>query len=68
MLITHDTQFASLHSNAEKIWIKEYNGINWKLEKINNNKLPEELLLDILWSRKNILYVEGENNSYDPQL
>ena len=68
IFITHDTQFASLHSNAEKIWIKEYDGNNWKLEKINNNELPEELLLDILGSRKNILFVEGENNSYDTQL
>ena len=43
IFITHDTQFASLHSNAEKIWIKEYDGNNWKLEKINNNELQKYL-------------------------
>ena len=66
--ITHDTQFAAMHSHADKIWIKEFDGSNWKLEKINNDELPEELLLDILGSRKNVLFVEGEKNSYDTQL
>lgn len=31
IFMTHDTQFAAIHSNAEKIWIKEYDGNNWKL-------------------------------------
>ena len=66
--ITHDTQFAALHSNADKIWIKEYDGQNWKLEKVDGTDLPEDLLLDILGSRKNVLFVEGEKNSYDTQL
>ena len=66
--ITHDTQFAALHSNADKIWIKEYDGQNWKLERIEGNDLPEDLLLDILGNRKNVLFVEGEKGSYDVQL
>lgn len=66
--ITHDTQFAAMHPNADKIWIKEYDGQNWRLEKITDNDLPEELLFDILGSRKNVLFVEGERNSYDTQL
>ena len=66
--ITHDTQFAAAHHNSDKIWIKEYNGRNWKLEKLENAELPEELLLDILGSRKNVLFVEGERDSYDTKL
>ena len=66
--ITHDTQFAAAHSHADKIWIKEYDGQNWRLEKLTGNDLPEELLLDILGSRKNVLFVEGERGSYDTQL
>lgn len=66
--ITHDTQFAAMHSHADKIWIKEYDGTNWKLERIDGDDLPEELLLDILGSRKNVLFVEGERNSFDTQL
>lgn len=66
--ITHDTNFAASHKNSEKIWIKSYDGENWDLEKIIFNELPEKLLFDILGSRKNILFVEGEENSFDTQL
>lgn len=66
--ITHDTQFAAMHSHAGIIWVREYDGANWKWQKIDGNELPEELLLDILGSRKNVLFVEGEKNSFDTQL
>lgn len=66
--ITHDLRFASMHSHAEKIWIKEYDGHNWILQKIEGEDLPEELLLEIMGSRKSIIFVEGERNSYDTQL
>lgn len=66
--ITHDTQFAAMHPNADKIWIKEYDGNRWKFERIETEDLPDELLLDILGSRKNVLFVEGEGNSFDTQL
>ncbi|EIK80910.1 ABC transporter, ATP-binding protein-related protein [Gardnerella vaginalis 1400E] len=66
--ITHDTNFAASHKNSEKIWVKYYDGENWDLEKIISNELPEKLLFDILGSRKNILFVEGEENSFDTQL
>lgn len=32
--ITHDTQFAANHKNADKVWVKEYDGENWKIEKL----------------------------------
>ena len=66
--ITHDTNFAAIHGHADKIWIREYDGKNWRLEKVTNDKLPEDLLLEVLGSRKNVLFVEGEKNSYDTQL
>lgn len=66
--ITHDTNFAASHKNSEKIWIKSFDGKNWDLEKIISNELPEKLLFDILGSRKNILFVEGEESSFDTQL
>ena len=68
LYITHDTRFAAEHSHADIIWVKEYDGNNWKLERLENGDLPEELLLDILGSRKNVLFVEGERDSYDTQL
>ena len=66
--ITHDLQFAVEHGNVDKIWIKDFSGSNWTLEKIDDEALPEELTLEILGSRKNVLFVEGEKNSYDYQL
>lgn len=67
--ITHDTQFAALHSHAEKIWVKEYNGESkWKLKKVEESDLPEDLLLDLLGNRKPVLFVEGEKSSFDTQL
>lgn len=66
--ITHDTDFAAAHGTADKIWIKEFDGEHWKLEKLDSTELPEDLLLNVLGSRKNILFVEGEKNSYDTQL
>jgi len=66
--ITHDTQFAAMHGHADKIWIKEFDGQNWKFEKLENSELPEDLLFDILGNRRNVLFVEGEKNSYDTQL
>lgn len=66
--ITHDTQFAAARGQSDKIWIKEHDGTHWKLERIQNSELPEGLLFDILGSRKNVLFVEGEKDSYDTQL
>lgn len=66
--ITHDTEFAASHLQSDKIWVKEYKDNKWNLERITEHKLPEKLLFDILGSRKDILFVEGESNSYDAKL
>ena len=66
--ITHDLSFASSHGNAEKYWIKDFDGEKWKIEKIGDERIPEELVLEILGSRRNVLFVEGEKNSLDYQL
>ena len=61
-------QFAASHGNIDKVWIKEFDGQNWLFERITKEELPEELTLEILGSRKPVLFVEGERNSYDYQL
>ena len=66
--ITHDLQFASAHGKVDKIWIKEFDGEHWEFEKLTDGDLPEELSLEILGSRRNVIFVEGEKNSYDYQL
>lgn len=66
--ITHDTQFAASHTQAKKIWLKNYDGTNWQWEEIQNSILPEQMLLDILGNRKDVLFVEGTIDSYDTKL
>lgn len=66
--ITHDLQFAAAHGNVPKYWIKEFDGTNWKFEELVAEDLPEDLIAEILGSRKKVLFVEGEKNSYDYQL
>ncbi|RDU74531.1 ABC transporter ATP-binding protein [Helicobacter anseris] len=71
--ITHDIEFASLHQDSKKIWVKSFNIENnvkkWDYEELKyQNDFPEDLLLEILGGRKNVLFVEGEKQSYDTQL
>ena len=69
IFVTHELEFASRHPAAEIIWVKSYDGTKWDYEVITDQEqFPDELMLDILGSRRKILLVEGENDSYDLQL
>ena len=68
IFITHDTQLATLHKSSDKIWVKNFDGAKWDWSLIPESDLPEQLLLELLGNRKNVLFVEGANNSYDIQL
>lgn len=66
--ITHSISFASHHKESEYLWVKSYNNNGWDFEWINGDVFPEELTLNLLGSRKPILFVEGEPHSYDIKL
>ncbi|WFT52836.1 AAA family ATPase [Acinetobacter baumannii] len=67
--LTHDVDFASAKENSKKIWLKSFDGNNWDWNEIaEDENLPNELLLEILGSRKPIVFVEGENGSFDVSL
>src|SRR5690606_32503484 len=54
---------------AKKVWIKNFNfPNNWDIENIPDNELPENLLLELLGSRKNILFCEGKKGSIDEKI
>jgi hypothetical protein len=64
--ITHDLDFAASRVRATKLWVKSYSFNKWDWEKVpDSNEIPESLLLEIIGSRKPILFVEGEIGSYD---
>lgn len=67
--MTHNTDFAAALHEAKKIWLKGYDGSCWDWEDVPDVEgLPESLLIEILGSRKPIVFVEGENGSYDVSL
>jgi ABC-type dipeptide/oligopeptide/nickel transport system ATPase subunit len=68
--ITHDLDFAVSKNSEKLIWIKTYvSDYVWSWEEIEPNKsIPENLFLEVLGSRKPILFVEGDKGSLDIQL
>lgn len=68
--LTHDIDFATTRTDAEKYWIRSYNNPDrWSIEKLDNdNDLPENLLLELIGSRKNILFCEGDIGSTDEEI
>ncbi|HEC40386.1 hypothetical protein LCGC14_0616430 [marine sediment metagenome] len=65
--ITHDLDFASSRSNADKLWIKKFIHPNkWEWEIIPKiNDIPENLVLQIIGNRKNVIFIEGELDKLD---
>ncbi len=67
--LTHDVDFAISLRESKKIWLKGFDGINWDWQIVPQMEdLPEDLLIQILGSRKPVVFVEGENGSYDSSL
>lgn len=67
--ITHDLDFAVTKPSSKLIWVKQFNNNTWNwLEVSPNEIIPENLYLEILWSRRPILFVEWEQGSLDMQI
>lgn len=67
--ITHDLDFASSRKSATKIWVKGFDGTNWDVELLPEvENIPENLIIEILGNRKDVLFVEGNKGSYDFEL
>src|SRR5690606_12630688 len=67
--LTHDLDFATSRTTAKKVWIRSFVYPNtWEIENIPDNELPEPLLMELLGSRKNILFCEGKPGSIDERI
>lgn len=68
--LTHDIDFAFTRQNAVKIWAKTYEGQNvWDYEILDESMpIPEQLYLEVLGSRKPVIFLEGESSSIDYEL
>lgn len=68
LYLTHDLQFAASR-NGRKAWIRSFEyPSKWTIDNIDENVIPEELLLKLLGSRKKILFCEGKRNSLDSKI
>jgi len=65
--ITHDLDFASSRTDANKIWVKSFNGNNsWHWTEVpGEESLPESMILEVIGSRKKIIFCEGDAGSLD---
>lgn len=70
--LTHDIDFTISRPEGKRIWVRDYDADarTWDYQLIeNNDSLPEEVYIDILGSRKPILFIEGtDSNSIDNRL
>lgn len=68
--LTHDIDFAFSRQNAIKIWSKSYEGaFVWDYEFLNElMPIPEQLYLEVLGSRNDVLFIEGDNSSIDYEI
>lgn len=64
--LTHDLDFATSRKTARKIWIKSFEYPDkWDIQNIPENEIPESLFLEVLGSKKNVLFCEGTRDSND---
>lgn len=68
--LTHNPSFAIGRTQAKILWIKKYTPpSNWEYIEIPvDNILPQELIVELIGSKKNILFCEGQKDSYDYKL
>ncbi|MEO5960668.1 MAG: AAA family ATPase [Opitutaceae bacterium] len=68
--ITHDLDFAASRKGGSHIWLSEYSGSDkWEWDLVPSGvALPEALLLEVLGSRKPILFVEGKAGGSDERV
>jgi len=67
--LTHNIDFAFTRHNAKKIWAKSFENNIWDYEILDETlPIPEQLYLDVLGSRKPIVFLEGDNSSIDYEL
>lgn len=69
LYITHDLEFAASRPDATLIWAKSFDGSAWDWMQVDPiDGFPTDLTLEILGSRRPVLFVEGTADSIDTKL
>lgn len=67
--ITHDLEFASSRTKSTKYWLKKYDGTSWSIHSLPTDEgISERVMMEVLGSRKKILFIEGDTGSLDEKL
>lgn len=67
--LTHNIDFAFTRTDAVKVWTKSYDGNVWDYEILEKDTpIPEQLYLEVLGSRKPVIFIEGDNSSVDYEI
>lgn len=67
--ITHDLDFAASRTAAKKVWVTGYSKEGWTWSDLPEDQcLPENLLLELIGSRKPVLFCEGDRGGLDHTL
>lgn len=61
---TNDANFAAGQTRRAAIWIKEYNAADhsWHYQILTGGELPDEIFLQMMGSRRPILFTEGDTS------
>ena len=68
---THDVEFASSRIDNQCVWVKEFDpeAMAWDYEVMSSSRDLDTALLDLLGSRKPVLFIEGDDkHSIDSRL
>ena len=68
---THDVSFASSRIDNQCVWVKEFDpeAVAWDYEVMTSSRNLDNALLDLLGSRKPVLFIEGDDkHSIDSRL
>lgn len=59
---TNDTNFLVRQNRSTAIWIKDYDAAKhaWQYQVITNGELPDEIFLEMMGSRRPVLFTEGD--------
>ena len=64
--LTHDLDFAASRINATKVCLRSFDGQTWDWYLVpDNSEIPEDILLEIVGSRKPVIFIEGDRSSLD---
>ena len=64
--LTHDLDFAASRKGGTLVWLREYTNESWDSNTVPPSEgFSEPMLLEVLGSRKPILFMEGDKGSLD---